>query len=102
MLTISARFRIKEGKEEEALAQLKSMAGDVQANEEGALAYACHRNLDDPLEVIFFEVYRDKDALTAHRGTDHMKQMNSVFKDLFEGPVKIEKLERIGGFVGAC
>ena len=98
MLSLTASFRIKEGKEAEAVEQLKSMANAVKENESGALAYIAHRSQDDPMRVVFYEIYADKDALQTHRATDHMKRMNEVFAELFEGPVEIERLDRVEGF----
>ena len=101
MITVIARFRIKEGKEEPAIEQLRSMTQAVEQNEPGAVAYLCHRSADDPMEVVFYEIYADEEASKAHRKTEHMKQMNAVFTDLFDPPVKIERLERVGGFTRA-
>lgn len=98
MITVIARFKIKPEKEQEALAQLESLTQSVEANEPGVEAYLCHRSKDDPAEIVFFEVYKDKEAFGAHQATPHMDQMKQVFAGLFNPPVKIERLERIAGF----
>lgn len=99
MITIIFRTKIKEGKEEEALAQLRKMADSVQAQEPGALAYLCHRSQADPSEIIFFEMYADDDAFQAHSQTPHMGEMRAGFGELFDlSQVKVERLDQIAGF----
>lgn len=98
MITITARLTCQEGKEEEAMAFITEMTKEVEANEPGALAYIAHRSKDNPSEIVFFEVYKDAEALQAHGKTDHMQKMNKNFMNLFTPPPKIETLERFGGF----
>ena len=99
MVTIIFRMRLKEGKEEEGLEQLRKMAESVQAQEAGALAYLCHRSQDDPSEIVFFEKYADDAAFQAHAQTDHMGEMRASFSELFDpSQVKIERLDQIAGF----
>ena len=102
METIVARIKIQDGKEDEALEQLKKMAASVESGEAGALAYVCHRSQDDPSEIVFFELYADSDAFKAHGQTSHMGEFRASFGDLFDGSqVKIERLDRVAGFVRA-
>lgn len=99
METIIARFKVQPGKEEEALHGLKQMAESVQAEEPGALSYLIHRSQNDPSEIVFFEVYADGDAFAAHTQTAHMNKMRASFGELFDvSEVKIERLDRVGGF----
>ncbi len=91
MNTIIARIKIKDGKEDEALAALKKMAEGVEANEPGTLAYVIHRSIDDPSEIVFFELYKDDDASKAHSQGDSMKAFQSGFAEIFDvSQVKIE------------
>ena len=100
MNTIIARLTMQDGKEEEALAHLRKMGDAVQANEPGALAYAIHRSLENPSEIVFVEVYTDDAALQSHGQTAHMGEFRAAFAEIFDAPkTKIERLERIGGFV---
>ena len=102
MVTIIARMKIREGKEEEALAKVTAMAEAVQANEPGALAYIVHRNQEDPSEIIFFELYADDAAFESHGQTAHMGTMRENFVEIFDpASVKIERLDRIAGEVRA-
>ncbi len=98
MITIIARLVIKEGKEDAALEALNKMAEGVEANEPGTLAYVVHRSIDNPSEIVFFELYGDGEAAKAHSGGDSMKAFQAGFADIFDvSQVKIERLERFGG-----
>ena len=100
METVIARLKIKDGKEDEALKKLETMAGAVEQNEPNALAYAVHRMKDDPSQIVFFELYEDGETLRSHNRTDHMKAFQENFGDIFDvSQIKIERLERVGGFV---
>ena len=102
MLTIIFRVKIKDGKEEEALAKVNAMAEAVQANEPGALAYVVHRNQEDSSEIVFFERYADEAALESHSQTAHMGAMRENFAEIFDtASIKIERLDRIAGEVRA-
>lgn len=102
MLTNIFRVKIKDGKEEEALAKVTAMAEAVQANEPGTLAYVVHRNQKDPSEIVIFERYADAAALESHGKTAHMGAMRENFAEIFDtASIKIERLDRIAGEVRA-
>ena len=100
MTTILAQFKIQPGKEDEAEKAISEMVAAVEANEPGALTYIMHRSQKDPGEITVFEVYADAEAFNAHGQTSHMATLRSGFGPLFDpASVKIERLERIAGFV---
>ncbi len=102
MVTVIFRVKMKPGKEEEALAQFRKMVDSVEAKEPGALVYAFHRLQDDPSEIVLWEAYADDDTFKAHMGTPHMSEMRTFFPELFDATtVKLERLERVAGFVRA-
>jgi quinol monooxygenase YgiN len=96
--TIFARLTIKDGKEDEALEALKKMAAGVDEKEPGTLAYVIHRSLDNPSEIVFFELYTDDEASKAHRGGESMRAFGAAFGELFDASqTKIERLDRVAG-----
>lgn len=102
MVTIVFRAKMKEGKEDEALEQLRKMTETVEAEEKSTLAYIFHRSIDNPSEVVLFEAYEDDAALQAHTKTPHMAKLRTAFAELFDlSEIKVERLERVGGFARA-
>lgn len=96
MVSIYAFFKINEGKEAEAEAALKEMAEAVQSKEPDCLLYAIHRGKQDPLEVHFFEIYKDEAAAATHSGSEHMGNFRQYFREVFDpSTVKIVQLERV-------
>lgn len=99
MITVIFRMKIKDGKEEAALAQLRKMTAAVEENESDAAAYIAHRSQDDANEVVFFEMYKDDAAFKAHSETPHMAEMRASIAELFDlSQMKLERLDRVAGF----
>jgi quinol monooxygenase YgiN len=88
-------------KEEKALQALKELCSAVEENEPGVLAYFCHRSVKHPDEIVFFEVYKDEEALKAHGRTPYIGKLRTAFGTLFRLPLEITRLDRIGGFARA-
>jgi quinol monooxygenase YgiN len=93
-----AKFKLNMEKETEGLQALKDLCSAVEQNEPGVLAYVCHRSAKNPDELVFFEVYKDEEALKAHGKTPHMGKMRAAFATLFRLPVEVTRLDRVGGF----
>lgn len=99
MITQIAKFKLNMEKEAEGLQALKELCTAVEENEPGVLAYICHRSVKNPDELVFFEVYKDDEAMKAHGKTPHMGKMRAAFAaSLFKPPLEVTRLERIGGF----
>jgi quinol monooxygenase YgiN len=46
----------------------------IKVNEPGTLVYACHLVDGQPLQRIFYELYRDKTAFEAHEAAPHTRR----------------------------
>lgn len=88
-MIVVAKLKAKKGAEEEMEKVLCDAVKNV-ASEEGTLTYTLHRSQSDPCTFLFYEKYKDADALTAHSSTPHFKAMFAALKDLVEGPAEIE------------
>ncbi len=97
MITITAEFRINDGKEAEALAAIKTLVAAVSRNEPGALQYTWHRDIKDPARVFIYEIYADEEATKVHRASEHVREYQKTFAaGVFDADsVKILRLERI-------
>lgn len=100
MIVMLARFRMKEGRESEALEAARTMVQQVRKSEPGCLAYLCHRSLAEPSEIVWYEVYDDEAALGAHGSSEHMQAFRQRLPDLVDvTQIKLERLERLDGFL---
>lgn len=83
-VTLIAKLKAKQGHENELEAAFHDMIKKVRANEPGCLTYILNRSNDDPTMFVWFEIYADKEALDAHRKTDHMKEMGQRIANILE------------------
>jgi quinol monooxygenase YgiN len=98
MITLIFRMKIREGKEQEALARLEKMATAVAENEPGALAYVFHTSHENPNEVVLYESYEDDAAFQAHMKTPHMDELRASVSELFDtSEFEATRLERVAG-----
>ena len=96
-ITQLAIFGYHPEKAEEAAENLAKLAKAVEDAEPDVLAYIPH--LDEKAnEVVFFEVYRNQEALINHSKQPHMKNLGPLFASVFTPPLKIVKLKNVGGF----
>ncbi len=70
-VVVVGSFRIKPGKEEEAL---EAFTGLVQPTheEDGCVLYALHRGADDPARLTFLERWASREQLDAHLASPHV------------------------------
>ena len=99
LITQIVKFKIKEGQEDGAVELLQTLTAAVEKEEPGVLAYIAHRSKNDPSEVVFFEIYKDQAALTAHGSTPHMAELGPKFAEFFDlQSFDVKPLDRVGGF----
>ena len=75
MFGLSVRFTCKDGASARAYDRLvaQTVAG-IRAHEPGTLVYAVHTVRDEPLQRIFYELYRDEEAFEAHEAAPHTRR----------------------------
>jgi quinol monooxygenase YgiN len=73
-VVVVATLQVRPGTEEEALAALTDAVAAAQG-EEGCIAYALHRDLDDPSRFIMVERWTGQAALDAHNRRPHVAEL---------------------------
>lgn len=112
MYTLISKWTILSGKENEAIELLKELALKVKEKEPDTWVYMVHTpdfseiNLPTPAreEVVFFEIYKDKNAFTSHVSgpvfTDFVNRHGDLFLNSNEKPyVTLEILINQAGFI---
>jgi quinol monooxygenase YgiN len=75
MYGLTVRFTCKDEASAEAYDRLVAETVEqIKANEPGTLIYAVHTVKDQPLQRIFYELYRDREAFDAHEATPHTRR----------------------------
>lgn len=70
MISIVAKFTIKEGEESNFIALINNL-GDASRAEEGCIEYILHKDLEKPLTYCLIEKWKDQDAVDFHNNTQH-------------------------------
>ncbi len=74
MLGLVVRFTCKDEASAAAYDRLVAETVEgIRAHEPGTLVYAVHRVDGQPLQRIFYELYRDRDAFAAHEAAPHTR-----------------------------
>jgi quinol monooxygenase YgiN len=75
MLGLSVRFTCKDEASAEAHDRLVAeTVQSITAHEPGTLIYTVHRVDGQPLQRIFYELYRDQAAFEAHEAAPHTRR----------------------------
>lgn len=72
MIFITATFRVRPEHADDWPEIARAFTEATRA-EEGCLWFDWSRSLDDPREYVLVEAFRDRDAGSAHVGSDHFK-----------------------------
>ena len=115
MYPLFGKWTILPGNEEKAIKALNDLAIQVKKEEPGTLVYLVHvpnfneKSLPTPAagEVIFFEVYKDKEASIAHISgpafQNFIKTYGNLFLNDFSDPsqiyITLEVMTQIAGFI---
>jgi len=75
MFGLSVRFTCKDEASAQAYDRLVAeTAQGIREREPGTLVYAVHTVRDQPLQRIFYELYRDQEAFDAHEAAPHTRR----------------------------
>lgn len=73
---VSFTVRLKFASEDRAdIAETLRQLAEASRKEPGCVSYIPHQLEDDPDTVIIYEQYKDAQALTAHRASEHFNKL---------------------------
>ena len=87
-IIIFTRLRAKPGRRDALSAALDELARSTRA-EPGCEVFAVHAARDEPDVILGYEVFRDEDAVTAHRATDAVAIARERLDELLVEPPTI-------------
>lgn len=97
MFGLMVRFTCKD---ETSAAAFDRLVGEtieaIRQQEPGTIVYASHRVDGQPLQRIFYELYRDRAAFNAHEQTEHTKRFLAAREPLLDS-VEVDWLELQSG-----
>ena len=95
-MVVVAKLKAVSGKEKEMETALLDMVSKVK-EEEGTLVYSLHQAQNDPTVFLFYEKYKDADALVAHSSTPYFKELFGTLKPLLDGKPDIAMYNELAG-----
>jgi quinol monooxygenase YgiN len=97
MFGLSVRFTCKDAASAEGFDRLvaETLTG-IKAHEPGTLVYAVHAVEGEPLQRVFYELYRDRAAFDAHEGQSHTRRMLAE-REPFLASVEVDFLSLLDG-----
>ncbi|MCK9782880.1 MULTISPECIES: putative quinol monooxygenase [Enterobacterales] len=82
-IRLIATIVAKENHENEVLSACKAMIKPSH-KDEGCIQYELHKDTTQPRTFIFFEIWKDQNAIDKHNETEHMKAFVENLKDKIE------------------
>jgi quinol monooxygenase YgiN len=95
-VVVVGSFSARPGKEREAEETFRALLEPTHA-EDGCILYALHRGVDDPQRLTFIERWASREALDAHLGSPHVKDVLARADDLFGDSAEIVVYEPLPG-----
>lgn len=92
VIVVAGRARLRNGKREQAVAAATRMI-EATRSEPGCRQYRYGFAVDDPDELMVFELWEDQGALDAHFQTSHMAEFTAALVDLIVGDVDVTRYE---------
>lgn len=75
MIVLTATWEIRPEDSALIFRDLEEMVEAIRTNEPGCITYQLHRNLENPGQLLLYEVYRDQASLDFHMNTPHFKEI---------------------------
>lgn len=96
MIAIIAVLKVQEGKGPEFEAVFLELAAKVRANEPGNVFYQLTKSRTEADTYKVLELYKDQDAVAAHGGSDHFKDLGRKMGAFLAGRPDVEQLDAVG------
>ena len=95
MIGVVAVLKVQEAKAAEFEEIFKALQAQVQANEDGCIAYQLTKSRTEPGTYKVLELYKDADALKHHGGTDYFKAAGAKMGPCMAGRPEVEYLDAV-------
>jgi quinol monooxygenase YgiN len=93
-LVIVAHFRALPGKEDALEQLLMGLVGPTRS-EHGCVLYDLHRDLQDPAQFLFYEIWTDRESWDAHMVTPHLEELKATVGDYLAEPLRVWQMRQI-------
>lgn len=95
MLCVVATLKVQDGKGEAFEDVFRRLMAKVRENEPGNLCYQLGRSRGEANTYKVLEIYKDDEAVAAHRGAEHFRQLGREMGAFMAGPPNVEVLDGV-------
>lgn len=95
MIAIVATLKVKDGATTDFESVFRELAAKVRANEAGNLLYQLTSARTEPGTYKVLELYRDQEAVAAHGGSDHFRDLGRKMGASLASRPEIEHLDAV-------
>ena len=95
-MVVVAKIKALAGQEDGMKQALMDMVLKVK-EEAGTLVYTLHQDQSDPTVFLFYEKYKDMDALVAHSSTPYFKALFGNIQPMLDGNPEISMYNELAG-----
>ncbi len=91
MIALLVTIRIQPQHREAFMEAMLDDARHSVQDEPGCLRFDVLEDVDDPSRIFLYEVYRDEEALEAHRQAPHFLRWKHATRNWFDGELVVEQ-----------
>lgn len=97
-ITVTATRKLNAVDDEAVIEGARELVSEVEAHEPGVIAYICNRGVENPNELMFFEIYENEEASVIHQQTKHRAKYLEIIAGKTEGDMEVVLYQGINGF----
>lgn len=87
--TIVARAEVQKGKEQEFIQKTENLIKSTR-KEDGNISYHLYQSPEDPARFIFYEEYKNDEAINAHSASEHFNAFAKSIENILAKELIIE------------
>ena len=92
-VTVVAFIRAKGGKEARIREVTKTLQEEVHQKNPGAVIFQAYKGSDEPGLILFYEIYKTRDAFQFHKDSAHLQNWFDAIEPLADGRVHVMVLD---------
>ncbi len=92
-VTVVAFVRAKGGKEAEIQEVTKDLQQQVHQKNPGAVVFQSYKGANEPGLILFYEIYKTRDAFESHKSSEHLQNWFDAIEPLADEKVQVMVLD---------
>ncbi len=94
-VTVVAFVRAKSGKEAKIRECTRILQKEVHKKDPGAVIFQAYESSDEPGLILFYEIYKTREAFQFHNDSAHVKKWFDAIESLADGRVQVMVVDPI-------